>query len=110
MNREPQDPTRLTLFPVWQPTDDYELRIDGRELATVLQVLAYEYEEGRGAYILENLLDAVHCRLGELIVRMTARRLAELDVVRATGDLTLADTSNRKKVVRPLAGPEMQKA
>src|ERR1700761_5022241 len=68
MSGRPTESTELTPGSVWHPVEDYELRIRGVELSAILQALAAEYEKGQGAYILENLLDAVHCRLGEMLV------------------------------------------
>jgi hypothetical protein len=68
-------------FPVWKPEIDYELRIDGKDLASVLQAFAAEYEEhqrekGRSAYVLEVLLDSVYVKLGYELIAVTERELS----------------------------------
>jgi hypothetical protein len=60
---------------VWTGAVDYELRIDGEDLASVLQAFAAECENGRDAYILESLMDSVHWRLGNAILTLAARGL-----------------------------------
>jgi len=68
-------------FPVWKGEIDYELRIDGKDLAMVLQAFAADYEEhqrekGRSAYVLEVLLDSVYSNLGYELIAVTERELS----------------------------------
>jgi hypothetical protein len=68
-------------FPVWKGEVDYELRIDGKDLASVLQAFAAEYEErqrekGRSAYIAEVILDSVYLHLGYELIAVTERELS----------------------------------
>ncbi|MEA2817701.1 MAG: hypothetical protein QOI93_5520 [Rhodospirillaceae bacterium] len=69
-------------FPVWKGEIDYELRIDGKDLAMVLQAFATEYEEhqrqkSRSAYILEDLLDSVYLNLGYELITVIERELSK---------------------------------
>jgi|SRR5437868_2638797 hypothetical protein len=75
---------------VWKGCVDYELRIDGKDLAPVLQAFAAEYEEGRSGYILEALYDSVYWNLGWAIVKLAARGLT----VNVEGTRTGPDSGN----------------
>lgn len=106
MSGGPTDPTDI----VWRPIEDYELRIQGGELSAVLQTFAHEYEKGRGAYVLENLLDAVHFRLGQMLVHAVADALREPCC--ATNPIAPAMPAESKslRVIRPFAGAGIEDA